>query len=268
MLRQKADWVRRKLLWLNQLAPETRVASSLSAVEIFTALYYGDVLCFDANNPLSDERDRCIISKGHGSICMYPILADLGFFAKEELTKICQEDSFLGGIPDPVIPGYETMNGSLGHGIGVACGMALALKKRGSHRSVFVVCGDGELHEGSNWEAIMFASHHELDNLNVIIDNNSICMLGYTDDVLSHDGFSERFRAFGWSVYGVNGHDVDQLATTLSRMKQSKGAKPKLLVADTVKGRGVSNLENQPLSHVFAADQNEVSELLGGWEDD
>jgi transketolase len=133
---------------------------------------------------------------------------------------------------------------------------------------VFVVCGDGELHEGSNWEAIMFASHHELDNLNVIIDNNSICMLGYTDDVLSHDGFSERFRAFGWSVYGVNGHDVDQLATTLSRMKQSKGAKPKLLVADTVKGRGVSNLENQPLSHVFAADQNEVSELLGGWEDD
>ena len=267
MLRKKADWVRRKLLWLNQLAPETRVASSLSSVEIFTSLYYGDVLHFDANDPFSDERDRCIISKGHGSICMYPILADLGFFAKEELTKICQEDSFLGGIPDPVIPGYETMNGSLGHGLGVGCGIALALKKRGSDRSVFVVCGDGELHEGSNWEAIMFAAHHRLDNLNLIIDNNSICMLGFTDDVVSHDGFLERFTAFGWSVNGVSGHDTDLLVTDLRQMKQSKDSKPKVLVADTVKGRGVSNLENQPLSHVFAADQNEVSQLLEGWED-
>ena len=265
MLKRRADWVRTELLRLNKLAPEMRVASSLSAVEIFTALYYGGVLRQFPKDPLNSERDRCIISKGHGSICMYPILADLGFFDKFELRRICQPGSFLGGIPDPVIPGYETVNGSLGHGLGVGSGMALGLKSRARDQSVFVVCGDGELHEGSNWEAVMFASQHALDNLNLVVDNNSISMLGFTDDILSHGGFKARFEAFGWSVSFVkDGHDTDAIAEALLEMKALRLGRPKLLVVNTVKGKGISNLENHPLSHVLPADTSVVEELLSG----
>lgn len=175
-LQKKAHWVWQETLAIHRRAPETRIASSLSAVEIFVTLYYGEILKFRAHDPFWPERDRFIISKGHGSISMYPILADLGFFPKDALKTVCQPGSFLGGIPDPVIPGYETINGSLGHGLGVATGIALALKKLNRNESVFVLTGDGELHEGANWEAIMFASQHGLDNLNLIIDNNNISM--------------------------------------------------------------------------------------------
>lgn len=265
MLNEKARWVRRELLRLNKRAPETRIASSLSSVEIFTALYYGEVLVQFPLDPYNKNRDRCIISKGHGSICMYPILADLGFFPSAALETVCQSGSFLGGIPDPVIPGYETLNGSLGHGLGVATGMALGLKHHQCNESVFVVCGDGELHEGSNWEAIMFASQHELDNLNLLVDNNSISMLGFTDSIISHDGFRRRFEAFGWDCQTVEeGHDAELLARSLITMKQKKNKRPKILVVNTIKGYGVSNLENQALSHVLPADPDIVEHLLGG----
>ena len=269
MLRDKSAWVRRELLMLNQRAPETRVASSLSAVEIFTALYYGGVLNQYPHDPYHPERDRCIISKGHGSICMYPILADLGFFAKSELEKICQSGSFLGGIPDPVIPGYESVNGSLGHGLGVASGIAKALIIRAKKESVFVVCGDGELHEGSNWEAIMFAAQHNLDNLNLIVDNNSIAMLGFTNDILTHDGFKRRFEAFGWEYFvQADGHDAELISESLNEIKNRQNGKPKILVVDTVKGRGLPSLENHPLSHVLAANPLEVKEILGAQDDE
>src|SRR6266702_4947277 len=151
-LQQKALWVRKETLRLHGLAPETRVASSLSDVEIFVALYYGKILKYDPQKTQWKERDRFIISKGHGSISLYPILADVGYFDPKELDQICCEGSFLGGIPDTMIPGYETINGSLGHGLGVACGMALALKRKKSAATVFVLLGDGELYEGSVWE--------------------------------------------------------------------------------------------------------------------
>src|SRR5690242_14815836 len=122
-LKEKAVWVRSETLRIHKLAVETRVASSLSCVEVLTALYYGDILNFDPKEKYSEKRDRFVISKGHGSIAMYPILADVGYFDKSELNKVCTEESFLGGIPDPIVPGFETINGSLGHGLGVACGM-------------------------------------------------------------------------------------------------------------------------------------------------
>jgi len=257
-LRTKAQWVWRETLKVHRRAPETRLASSLSSVEIFVALYYGGVISFDATQPLADQRDRCIISKGHGSICMYPILADLGFFPMEELHHVCESGSFLGGIPDPVIPGYETVNGSLGHGLGVGTGVALGLQRKKSESKVFVIAGDGELHEGANWEAIMFASQHRLDNLNLVIDDNRISMLGYTDDIVTHDAFTGRLSAFGWECSEVDGHDVVAVQATLQRMKASANGKPKALVARTLKGRGVPGLENAPLSHII----NPKPELL------
>lgn len=261
-LGDKARWVWRETLAVHRRAPETRLASSLSAVEIFVALYYGDVLRFDAANPRWEGRDRCIVSKGHGSICLYPILADLGFFPIEALAHVCEAGSFLGGIPDPIIPGYETINGSLGHGLGVATGIALALKRKASERSVFVVCGDGELHEGANWEAIMFAAQHRLDNLHLIVDDNGVSMLGYTDDIVTHDGFDSRLSAFGWECATVDGHDVLAVQAALRAQKASMTGKPKALIARTLKGRGVPGLENAPLSHITNPKPDLIDSLL------
>lgn len=264
-LHVKARWIWRETLAIHRYAPETRLASSLSCIEIFTALYYGGVLHFDPANPHWENRDRCIISKGHGSICMYPILADLGFFPPTELEQVCQPGSFLGGIPDPVIPGYETVNGSLGHGVGVASGMALGLKrKKNRSPQIFVITGDGELHEGANWEAFMFASHHRLDNLNMIVDNNRICMLGYTDDIVSHASLSERLGAFGWKCMEVDGHDVLAVQAALQIMMKMADGRPKALIAHTLKGRGVPGMENAPLSHVMSLKPETIDCLLEG----
>lgn len=262
VLGDKAKWVWRETLKIHRRAPETRLASSLSVIEIFVALYYGGVLRFNPNSPWDEKRDRCIISKGHGSICMYPILADLGFFSLDELERVWQVGSFLGGIPDPVIPGYETVNGSLGHGLGVGAGLALGLKTKKSDRQVFVVTGDGELHEGANWEALMFASHHGLDNLHLIVDNNKISMLDYTANIVSHGSLVERLQAFGWDCIEVNGHDVLAIQNALMAMKSQQLGKPKVLVAHTKKGLGIPSIEDAPLCHIMNPKREEIDLLL------
>jgi len=262
-LPEKARWVYNETLKMNRRAPEMRVASSLSAVEIFTVLYYGGLLQMNPKEPFSASRDRCIISKGHGSVCLFPILADLGFFPMAELERVGQAGSFLGCIPDPKIPGYETINGSLGHGLGVSSGIALALKRKKASEKVFVVTGDGELQEGANWEAFMFASHHKLDNLNVIVDNNHISMLGFTEDAVSHGNLPKRLEAFGWDCLEVDGHDVVALHDALHHMKASANGKPKILLADTLKGHGVPFLENEALAHVMNIRPDVMEKLLG-----
>lgn len=249
-LKTKAAWVRKETLRLHSLAPETRVASSLSAIEIFSVLFYGKILNFRANDPLWEGRDRFIISKGHGGISLYPVLADLGFFNKNELDKICQPGALLGAIPDCRIPGFETINGSLGHGLGVACGIALALKQRKRKEKVFVLLGDGELYEGSVWEALMFSGARKLDNLIVILDNNKICMLDYCKNILDLRPLDKKLKTFGWQVKKADGHDVKKLRQALIGLKKDKIKKPKFLIADTVKGKGVPCLEGDPLCHI------------------
>jgi len=263
-LQEKADWVWKETLRIHRRSPETRVASSLSPIEIFVALYYADKLKFRPEEPYWEGRDRCIISKGHGSLCMYPILADLGFFDSSELEKVCEAGSFLGGIPDPIIPGYETINGSLGHGAGVGSGVAKALKSKGSESKVYVVVGDGELHEGANWEAFMFAAQHGLDNLTVIVDNNAICMLGQTDNVVSHLDLKMKLEAFGWFVANAsNGHDIQCLLDAFDLVESVRDGRPKMIVANTKKGRGVPGLEGADLSHVTAISPDQIDTLIG-----
>ncbi len=261
-LHDKATWVRQQTLEIHKLAPETRVASSLSPVEIFSALYYGEVASYKPSIPFWEGRDRVVISKGHGSLSMYPILADLGFFEMSELKKVCTKGSFLGGIPDPIIPGYETVNGSLGHGVGVGCGMATALKTLGKNNKVFVITGDGELHEGSIWEGLMFASHHQLDNLNLIVDHNKKCMLGETKNILGLGPLIDKFKAFGLLVEVVDGHDVMACQAALLKMKNLNTGKPKALIAETVKGKGAPQLESNPMCHVTGLKAVEVDEIL------
>lgn len=262
-LERKAQWVWEETLKIHRRSPETRVASSLSPIEIFVVLYYGGFLRQKPSDPRWDERDRCIISKGHGSLCMYPVLADLGYFPREELERVGKAGSFLGGIPDPVIPGYETINGSLGHGAGVGAGVALALKRRGKDQQVYVVTGDGELHEGSNWEAFMFAAQHQLDNLTVVVDNNQISMLGPTDEIISHRNLCGKFEAFGWMAEEVkDGHSVAAIHAALTKYRQDRSGKPRALVVNTRKGHRVPGLENAPLSHVTAIKPDLIDQLL------
>ena len=262
-LQSRVRWVWRQTLEIHRKAPETRIASSLSPIEIFVALYYGELLNFDAAKPRAEQRDRLIISKGHGSICMYPILADLGFFPKEELDRVCKKGGILGGIPDPIIPGYETINGSLGHGLGVASGIAIGLRQKALKHDVVVLTGDGELHEGACWEAIMLAGHHCLDNLTLIVDNNSISMLGYTREIVSHDNLNARLTSFGWDVTDVDGHDTGALHRTLGEVKSARNGRPKAVIANTLKGRGVEGLENQPLCHIINPKSEILDDLLG-----
>ena len=151
-------WVRKETLKIHKITPDTRLASSLSPIEILVSLYYGEILKFNPKNLQWQERDRFIISKPHGAVSIYPILADLGFFDKKELKRVGQNGSLLGGIPDASVPGFETTHGALGHGLGVACGMAIALKRMKSNSKILVLLGDGELYAGSVWEAIMIAS--------------------------------------------------------------------------------------------------------------
>lgn len=261
-LEEKARWVRKETLKIHKIAPETRLASSLSAVEIFTVLYYGKLVKFDAKNLKKENRDRFIISKGHGAISFYPILADFGFFTKDKLSKVCKEGCILGGIPDCVIPGFETINGSLGHGLGVACGIALALKRKKHKETVFVLIGDGELNEGSVWEAIMFARMHKLNNLILIVDNNKVSMLDFCKNIIDLSPLDIKFDAFGWNVQTVDGHNVEELYNALKNLKGTPCLKPNVLIADTLKGKGVSRLEIDPLSHIKNLKPEEAEALI------
>ncbi len=261
-LKDKALWVRRETLNIHRIAQETRLASSLSAVEIYVVLFYGGIIAFDPKNTRWENRDRFIISKGHGSVSFYPILADLGYFAMDELKRVCKEGSFLGGIPDTIIPGYETINGSLGHGLGVACGVALGLKQKKRTEKVFVLLGDGELYEGAVWEAIMFAGEHRLDNLILIIDNNKACMLDYCKNVIDLEPLNEKFRTFKWLVERIDGHDISQVYISLKKLKEDTIEKPRLLIANTVKGKGVPRLETDPLSHIKNIPPEEIGRVI------
>jgi len=248
-LEEKAHWVRRETFNIWKLSPGIRLASSFSAVEIFVALYYGGVLKFDPKNVRWEERDRFIASKGHGSVSLYPILADLGFFDPKELARISREGSFLADIPDSRIPGYETINGSLGHGQGIACGIALALQRKKSNARVFVLAGDGELNEGSVWEAVMFAGHHKLNNLILIVDNNKTSMLDRSKNIIDLEPLEEKFSDFKWKTTRIDGHNVAGVCETLQNLKGDTSGYPKVLIADTVKGKGISQLESDVMSH-------------------
>jgi transketolase len=263
-LEQKAREIWRATVDIHRRAPETRVASSLSAVEVLVCLYYGGLLRFDPRQPQWPGRDRVIMSKGHGAIAMYPILADLGYFPAAELERVARNGSILGGIPDPIIPGFETVNGSLGHGPGVACGMALALKRSRRSERVVVLVGDGEMHEGAVWEALMFAGHQKLDNLLLIVDNNTRCMLNDTAKVNTLEPLADKFTAFGWTARECDGHDVRDVYASLETLLCAPEGRPAALIARTIKGHGVPSLEASPICHVLTISPEEFKRLPGG----
>jgi transketolase len=213
------------------------------------AVLYAQVMKIDPGNPKDESRDRFILSKGHAGAAVYATLAERGFFPQERLETHIQDGSDLSGhVSHKNIPGVELSTGSLGHGLPVGVGLAKAAKLRGRQNRVFVLLSDGECDEGSNWEAILFASHHRLDNLVAIVDYNKIQSLGPVSETLALEPFADKWRAFGWSVKECNGHSVEQLLDTFQSLPAEQN-KPTVLIAHTTKGKGVSFMENSVAWH-------------------
>jgi transketolase len=224
----------------------THVGGALSAVDILVALYR-EVLRVRPEEPNWPERDHFLLSKGHASAALYATLAECGFFPVEELATYGLSSGRLMAHPTPTVPGVEFATGSLGHGLALGAGLALAAKRAGRDNRVFVLMGDGELQEGSVWEAAMAAAHYKLDNLTAIVDRNRLQISGSTEDRMRLEPLADKWRAFGWQCSDVDGHDFGQLVPAL-RTPPAEG-QPAVLIADTVKGRGVRHLQHRKQSH-------------------
>lgn len=266
-LDRRSKDLRRLVLKAFRAGKRGHLGSAFSLVEMLRVLY-DHVLRFDASKPLWEGRDRMILSKGHGCLALYAILADKGFFPEAELLKFCHIDGKLGGHPERgKVPGVEASTGSLGHGLSIGIGMALALRQRPEAGRVFVIDSDGECNEGSLWEAALSASKHRLDNLTVLVDYNHMQSYSTTAEVLNLEPMADKWRAFGFATREVNGHDVEALRAHLAATPFEPG-KPSVLVCHTVKGRGIRELEwNATWHHKNKVTDDEVDALLVGLEE-
>ena len=235
---------------------------SLSCADVLTALYFGGVLEFDIDNP-DAPRDRFILAKGHAAPALYAALAHAGFFPCEKLLSLRKLGSMLQGHPDSnLVPGVEVSTGSLGQGLSIASGLAAGLRLDGDDHAVFALLGDGECQEGQVWEAVMFAAHQSLDNLIAIVDRNCLQIDGNTADVCDPGDLGVKFAAFGWDVHEVDGHDIETLIVTLNAAKAARTGKPQAIIAHTVKGKGVSFMENEAGWHGKAPNAEQLAQAL------
>ena len=234
---------------------------SLSAVEILTALYF-DQMNIDPTNPKMEDRDRFVLSKGHAAPALYATLAQRGYFAKEELNNLRQLGSMLQGHPDmKKVPGVEMSTGSLGQGFSVACGMAMAAKLDNAPWNVYALLGDGEVQEGIIWEAAMSAAHYKLDNMIAFLDYNGLQIDGEVESVMNINPIEYKFKTFWWNVITIDGHDFDQIFAALDMAKDTVD-KPTMIIAKTIKGKGVSFMENQASWHGSAPSEEQLEQAL------
>ncbi|MDQ8199787.1 transketolase [Pelagicoccus enzymogenes] len=259
--RQLANRIRTHCVQMTSRGGSSHVGAGLSIADILAVLY-GKVMHVSPNAPQDPARDRFILSKGHAGAAVYATLAECGFFPVEKLHTHYQNGSDLSGhVSHKGIPGVEFSTGSLGHGLGVMAGMALAGKRDGASRHHFALLSDGECDEGSNWEAILFAAHHKLDNLTAVIDYNKIQSLAPVAETLALEPFAAKWRSFGWDVLECDGHNHDELEAMLSQSKNCSGS-PTVVIAHTTKGKGVSFMENTVLWHYRTAQGEELEAAL------
>ncbi len=242
-LEQKSIIYRKKILKYIFNAKAGHTGGSLSIIDLLNVLY-NEILNISPENFCSNTRDRFVQSKGHCVEALYVVLADKGFFPEEDLLTLCQLKSPYIGHPTKYIPGIEQNTGGLGHGLSMCTGMALAAKKDNTPVKVFTILGDGEMAEGSNWEAMMFAAHYKLDNLCAILDYNKLQITGKNAEVMGLEPIDKKLEAFGWAVKHVDGHNLQELTETLKSLPFEEG-KPSFVIAHTIKGKGVSYMENQ-----------------------
>jgi transketolase len=260
-LHNKAYEIRQRNLTMIYEAGGGHTGGDLSAADILAALYLNGVLNVDPKNPCAPDRDRFFMSKGHSSGLLYTTLAFAGFFPEEELATFMQPLSRLNGHPNVGVPGVEANTGALGHGLPMAVGAALAAKMDGASWRAFVLTGDGELQEGSNWEAAMAAAQYRLDNLTLIVDRNRIQMVDRTERIIGLEPLASKWRAFGWSVQEIDGHDHAEITRTLSAIPFEAG-KPNCVIAHTHKGEGVSFIKDRAGWHHRVPTEEELSTAL------
>ncbi len=241
-LKRKSIENRKKVLKYIYNAKAGHTGGSLSILDILNVLY-NDVMNVSPKNFDSNDRDRFIQSKGHCVEALYVVLADKGFFPEEDLLTMCQYQSPYIGHPTRSIPGIEQNTGGLGHGLSICAGAALAAKKDNSAVKVYTVLGDGEMAEGSNWEAMMFAAHYQLDNLCAVLDYNKLQITATNAEVMGLEPIDKKLEAFGWAVKHVDGHNLEELSKTFNSLPLEAG-KPTFIIAHTIKGKGVSYMEN------------------------
>ena len=259
-LKKRANWIRLSAMTMNHHAQLGHTGGDLSSADILAVLFLGGMLQVDPNEPRWPQRDRFILSKGHGAAAYYSVLAARGFFPIEQLKTYMDPLSMLNGHPDRnKLPGVEANTGPLGHGLPIAAGAALAAHMRRESWRVVVLTGDGELQEGSNWEAAMTAQQYGLDNLTVVVDRNRIQQGDFTENTIRLEPLAERFRAFGFAVAEIDGHSIEALLDCFSNLPLESG-KPSCVIARTVKGKGVSFAENQPAWHHGVPSKKQLAE--------
>jgi len=261
LLEDKAKLVRRETVRLSRIAGAGHYTGTFSCAELFSALYYAQ-LRFRPDEPAWDGRDRFVLSKGHAAIGLYPVLADLGFFQAGLLDNYTRLHSPFGDHPDMrKVPGADFSSGSLGHGLSVSLGMALAARVTGTEYLTYFTLGDGELAEGQVWSAAMAAGHFKAGSLVAIIDRNQLSIDGNTEDVMGVEPLDDKFAAFRWEVRRIDGHDYDQILDTLAYVRERSDERPFCVIADTIKGRGVRRMELDKDWHVgnlMGADYDDV----------
>ncbi len=260
-LDERSKYLRRRIIQILDVTRRGHLGSALSLLEILRVLY-DDVMLYDARNPKWNQRDRCILSKGHGCLALYVVLQDKGFFPETELWKFCESDGILGGHPEIKIPGVEASTGSLGHGLPIGIGFALNAKHEGFGHRIFVIVGDGECNEGSVWEAALCAGKHKLDNLTVVIDYNQYQSYGPTREVQNLEPFADKWKVFGFATKEVDGHDVQALRSAFSSVPLEKD-KPTAIICHTLKGKGIGFAENNmKWHHKSGINDEEIRQLF------
>ena len=260
-LKRKALDIRRLIVAMIHKAGSGHTGGSLSAADILVALYY-EIMRHDPSNPQWPERDRFVLSKGHCAPVQYAVLADCGYFPKDDLNSLRRPGQHLQGHPNHrKTPGIEATTGSLGQGLSVALGMALAAKLRGQTHYYYVLCGDGEIQEGQIWEAALFGHKHKLDNVIAFVDRNYLQTDGYTEQIMPLDPLMEKWQSFGWSTFEIDGHDFEQIIETVNTAKSARG-RPSMIIAKTTKGRGVSFIENDNAWHGKSPDDDEFRRAM------
>ena len=240
--------IRKVILDMAYSGNTVHIGCAFSIVELLAVLYRNH-LRFDPACPDSPERDYMVLSKGHGVMAQYACLCELGVLADDDIKRYFKDGTRLKGLADAHVPGVEVTSGSLGHGLSVGVGLALAAKLAHSSQICFALVGDGEINEGAVWEAAMFATHFKLDNLILIVDKNGFQAMGSTEQVMTLGNIEEKFRAFGFDAITIDGHDEIAIDAGYTRMKSDRNGKPKAIVASTVKGKGVSFMENDNIWH-------------------
>jgi transketolase len=261
-LELKALDLRKRIINVSSISGAGHITSSLSAVDIISALYNGGLLRFNSKLPDWSNRDRFILSKGHATLALYNVLCDVGFVTQEEVNTFCQKGSKFGGLTTTSVPGVECYSGSLGHGLSFAVGVALCANIQKADYLTYVLSGDGECQEGSIWEAAMSITHFNLTNLIWVIDRNNMQLSGKIDDIMDIDPFEEKLKAFGFVTRIIDGHDYKELMTNIKIDRNDLPSKPIAIVCNTIKGKGVPFLENKMGWHGKKPNSEELSIII------